>query len=105
MHQVGKIKDYLYIRIHGEQNLKKNEDILFLGQYTDHEIPISVKAVDPGKIVQTLCSVFFLFCFADRASLVLNQPSLNLRTGRPPTECDDTICCIIYNFDLLMMST
>ena len=29
---------------------------------------------------------------------------LNLRTGRPPTECDDARCRIIQ-FDLLMMST
>ena len=29
---------------------------------------------------------------------------VRLRTGRPPTECDDTRCCIIQ-FDLLMMST
>jgi len=28
----------------------------------------------------------------------------SLRTGRPPTECDHTRCCIIQ-FDLLMMST
>ena len=27
-----------------------------------------------------------------------------VRTGRPPTECDDIRCCIIQ-FDLLMMST
>ena len=27
-----------------------------------------------------------------------------VRTGRPPTECDNTRCCII-KFDLLMMST
>ena len=30
--------------------------------------------------------------------------SLNLCTGQPPTECDDTRCCIIQ-FDLLMMRT
>jgi len=29
--------------------------------------------------------------------------SLNLCTGRPPIECDDTRCCIIQ-FDLLIMS-
>jgi len=34
----------------------------------------------------------------------LREDSLNLCTGRPPTECDDTRCCIIQ-FDLLMMST
>jgi len=28
----------------------------------------------------------------------------SVRTGRPPTECDDTRCCII-KFDHLMMST
>jgi len=27
-----------------------------------------------------------------------------VRTGQPPTECDDTRCCIIQ-FDILMMST
>ena len=27
-----------------------------------------------------------------------------VRIGRPPTECDDTRCCIIQ-FDLLMMRT
>ena len=32
------------------------------------------------------------------------QSSLNLCTGQPPTECDDTRCCIIQ-FDLLTMST
>ena len=32
------------------------------------------------------------------------ESSLNLRTERPPTECDDTRCCIIQ-FDLVMMST
>ena len=31
------------------------------------------------------------------------QSSLNLCTGRPPTQCDDTRCCITQ--DLLMMST
>ena len=25
----------------------------------------------------------------------LREDSLNLRTGQPPTECDDTRCCII----------
>jgi len=35
-------------------------DILFLGVYTDYEIPSSVNAVDSGKIVQTLRSVFLL---------------------------------------------
>jgi len=34
----------------------------------------------------------------------LREESLNLRTGRPPTECDDTTCCIVQ-FDLSMMST
>jgi len=32
------------------------------------------------------------------------QSSLNLRTGQPPTVCDDTRCCIIQ-FVLLLMST
>jgi len=31
----------------------------------------------------------------------LREDSLNLCTGRPPTECDDTRCCII-KFDLMM---
>jgi len=31
----------------------------------------------------------------------LREDSLNLCTGRPPTECDDTRCCIIQ-FYLLM---
>jgi len=35
---------------------------------------------------------------------ILRESSLNLYTGRPPTECDDTRCCIIQ-FDFLMMST
>ena len=34
----------------------------------------------------------------------LRESSLNLRTGRPPTECDGTRCCI-KQFDLLLMST
>jgi hypothetical protein len=38
------------------------------------------------------------------ANYVLREYSVNLRTGRPPTECDFTRCCIIQ-FDLLMMST
>jgi len=29
---------------------------------------------------------------------------VNLHTGQPPTECDNTRCCKIQ-FDLLMMST
>jgi len=36
--------------------------------------------------------------------LIEEVSSLNLCTGRPPTECDETRCCIIQ-FDLLMMST
>ena len=34
----------------------------------------------------------------------LREDSLYLRTGRPPTDCDDTRRCIIQ-LDLLMMST
>jgi len=34
----------------------------------------------------------------------LRESSLNLCTGRSPRECDDTRCCII-EFYLLMMST
>ena len=34
----------------------------------------------------------------------LREYSLNLRTARPPTVCDDSRCCIIQ-FDLLMTST
>ena len=34
----------------------------------------------------------------------LREDSLCLRTGRPPTDCDDTRCCITQ-FDFLMMST
>ena len=34
----------------------------------------------------------------------LRDSFLNLRTGRPTTDCDDTRCCIIQ-FDLVMIST
>jgi len=34
----------------------------------------------------------------------LREDPLNLRTGRPPTDCDDTRCCI-KQFYLLMMRT
>ena len=34
----------------------------------------------------------------------LREDSTELRNGRPPTECDDTRCCVTQ-FDLLMMST
>ena len=34
----------------------------------------------------------------------LRDSALNLCTGRPPAECNDTRCCVIQ-FDHLMMST
>ena len=34
---------------------------------------------------------------------MFRAPGASVRTGRPPTECDDTRCCIIQ-FDLLKMS-
>jgi len=57
-------------------------------------------------------STFFEHCCAHHqevklyytASGRLIEGSLNLRTGRPPTECDDTRCCIIQ-FDLPMINT
>jgi len=40
----------------------------------------------------------------DRLVCRLRESSINPCTVRPPTECDDTRCCIIQ-FDFLMMST
>jgi len=40
----------------------------------------------------------------DKLNAQILESSVNLRTGRPPTGCDDIRCCII-KFDLLMMST
>ena len=90
MHQVDKI-DYHFIRMHGQQNVKK-PDIVFLGQCTDYLIPNALIAVDPGKIVQTLGSVFCLpvqnILYEERYSYILRtvgicipQQIFSLRQG------------------------
>ena len=45
-----------------------------------------------------------VFSVSDRPARILREESVNLCTGQPPTDCDDTRCCIIQ-FELLMMST
>jgi len=55
------------------------------------------------KIVFTASGIVTLCRWPSGAQVERGAP-LNLRTGRPPTESDDTRCCIIQ-FDLLMMNT
>ena len=56
-----------------------------------------------GQIV--IYSIWYRHTVGGRPVHRLNEDSsLNLCTGRPPTECNDTRCCILQ-FDLLMMST
>jgi len=47
---------------------------------------------------------YYLVVLLAGAQVESELTSLNLRTGRPSTESDNTRCCIIQ-FDLLMIST